>query len=86
MFSVSGKSQSVSERTDTDQTKNKIPYSRGSLEVPMNSLGNWLMTVCASIFITIFYYNLKLRIIKNYTTKCHTVSTYSLSKNWHLMK
>jgi len=35
-MSVSGKSESVNEGTDTDQQKNKIPYSRCSPEVLMN--------------------------------------------------
>jgi len=36
VLSVSGISESVNERTHADQQKNKIPYSRGSPEVPMS--------------------------------------------------
>ena len=36
MLSVSGKSESVNKPTYTDQQKNKIQYSTGSSEVPMN--------------------------------------------------
>ena len=36
MLSVLDKSESVNECTQTDQQKNKIPYSRGSPEVAMN--------------------------------------------------
>jgi len=37
VLSVSGKSESVNERTNADQQKiNKIPHTRGSLKVAMN--------------------------------------------------
>ena len=42
MLSVSEKSESVNERTHTNQQKNKIPYSSGSQEVLRNSLGSWI--------------------------------------------
>jgi len=35
MLTVSGKSESVNEHTDAHQHKIKIPYSRGSSEVPV---------------------------------------------------
>jgi len=40
MLSVLGKSEPVNERARSDQQKMKIPYSRGSPEVPMNKLGS----------------------------------------------
>jgi len=44
MLSVSGTSESGNELTHTGQQKiNKIPYSRGSPEVPMNILDSWLI-------------------------------------------
>ena len=42
-MSVSDRSDSINERTHTDQQQNKITYSMGVPEVPMNKLGNWLM-------------------------------------------
>jgi len=36
ILSVSHKSESVNEVNERTHTKNKIPYSRGSLEVPTN--------------------------------------------------
>jgi len=36
VMSLSGKSESVNERTHTDQQKNKIPHSKGLPEVLMN--------------------------------------------------
>ena len=45
MLSASDKSESVNERSHTDQQKNTTAYSRGSPEVPMNYLGNQLLLV-----------------------------------------
>ena len=40
MLSVSDRSDSINERTHTDQQQNKITYSMGVPEVPMIQLGN----------------------------------------------
>ena len=48
ILSVSDGSDSINERTHTDQQQNKITYSMGVPEVPMNKLGNWLMVQLAS--------------------------------------
>ena len=41
---MSDRSDSIKEHTHTDQQQNKITYSVGMPEVPMNSLGNWLIS------------------------------------------
>jgi len=42
MSSVPDRSDSINEHTHTDQQQNKITYSVGVQEVPVNQLGNWL--------------------------------------------
>ena len=56
MLSVSGRSDSINERTHTDQQQNKITYSVGVSEVPMNKLGNWRMLrlrVCVCVHVRV---------------------------------
>ena len=49
MLSGSDRYDSINECTHTDQQQNKITYSMGAPEVPMNELGNWLMTTAYSV-------------------------------------